>query len=162
MLISSSDEEPDLDGTMLSYLLKQFQELRIPHWLVTPGTSEIIPHLVLGKLSIALAPPQRGLIWEFNDALGFTNLSEEIDPFVETQATKNAAAFEQKHAARILAMRNCGSDESNHAALSIAGDLLMDAKNDLTAEEFGLLVAGTVGRWRFAAVWRTLRCHIIQ
>ena len=91
-----------------------------------------------------------------------TNLSEEMDVFEETEAVKNVADFEDHHAARILEMRNCGSENSNNAALNIAGDLLMEAKDELTAEEFGLLVAGSISRWRFAAVWRTLRCHIIQ
>ena len=91
-----------------------------------------------------------------------TNLTDVMDVFTETQAVKNVAEFEENHVTQILEMRNCGSENTNIAALKIAGDLLMEAKDELTAEEFGLLVAGSASRWRFAAVWRTLRCHIIQ
>ena len=59
-------------------------------------------------------------------------------------------------------MRNCGNFARNVASLTIADDLLLDAKDEFTAEEFALLVAGSAGRWRFSAVWKTLRSHILK
>ena len=48
LLISNSEVEPELTGTMLGNFKKLLDELRIPYWLVTPGNRVIAPHLVLG------------------------------------------------------------------------------------------------------------------
>ena len=59
-------------------------------------------------------------------------------------------------------MRSCGTFDTNFASLQLADDLLVTARDHLSAEEFALLVAGSAGRWRFSAVWKTLRHHIIK
>ena len=48
LLISNSEVESELTGTMLGNFKKLLDELRIPYWLVTPGNRVIAPHLVLG------------------------------------------------------------------------------------------------------------------
>ena len=48
LLISNSESESELAGTMLGSFKKFIENLRIPCWLVTPGNRAIAPHLVLG------------------------------------------------------------------------------------------------------------------
>ena len=48
LLISNSEAESELAGTMLGNFKKLLDDLRIPYWLVTPGNKAIAPHLVLG------------------------------------------------------------------------------------------------------------------
>ena len=147
---------------MYNYFRTWFEDNHVPCYLVTPSTREIVPHLVLGGLSLQATQPNPDLLSCFRSSLGITNSSEDTDPFAETPAHAKVAAWENKHAASILAMRNCGTLASNHNSLTIADDLLLDAKDEFTSEEFALLVAGSVGRWRFAAVWKTLRSHILN
>ena len=59
-------------------------------------------------------------------------------------------------------MRNVGDFDRNFASLQLADNLLIEARDEMNSAEFALLVAGSASRWRFSAVWKTLRSHIIQ
>ena len=59
-------------------------------------------------------------------------------------------------------MRNCGDPKTNYKALKVADDVLNEARDELSAAAFALLITGSPSRWRFSAVWKTLRSRIIQ
>ena len=93
---------------------------------------------------------------------GTTNLGIDATKFKETPVTEEVKAFEDKHVDKILAMRSCGAPKWNYASLQAADDVLMDARDTLSSAAFALLITGSASRWRFSAVWKTLRSHIIE
>ena len=59
-------------------------------------------------------------------------------------------------------MRSTGAPKWNFTSLQAADDVLMAARDELSSAVFALLITGSASRWRFSAVWKTLRSHVIE
>ena len=59
-------------------------------------------------------------------------------------------------------MRSTGAPRWNLTSLQAADDVLMAARDELSSAAFALLITGSPSRWRFSAVWKTLRSHVIE
>ena len=59
-------------------------------------------------------------------------------------------------------MRSTGAPRWNLTSLQAADDVLMAARDELSSAVFALLITGSASRWRFSAVWKTLRSHVIE
>ena len=94
LFISVTENLPDAEGSMYHYFRNWFYDNKVPFFLVTPKTREIVPHLVLGTLSLEVRQPNPDILSCFRSSHGITNAEDQASPLRETAAQKKVAAWE--------------------------------------------------------------------
>ena len=80
MFISTSDTEFNPFNTMLQFFYEQFTKQMYPICLLTPKNHKLLPHLVMGPLSVGLASHAEATTL-FLNTHGTTNLGTGATPF---------------------------------------------------------------------------------